>query len=115
MASKSFNELISSMTTEDVNSSEVSLDFVCNSAKDFYHQLSENLDGFVVREEQETIIDECINSIFNDEIIIAQAGTGTGKTFAYTLAALPFVKERKTPLIICITKSIERKRYSFHC
>lgn len=100
MASKSFNELISSMTTEGVNSSEASLDYVRNTAKDFYHQLSENLDGFVVREEQETIIDECINSIFNDGIIIAQAGTGTGKTFAYTLAALPFVKERKTPLII---------------
>jgi len=100
MASKSFNELISSMTTEGVNSSEVSLDFVCNSAKDYYQTLSENLDGFVVRKEQETIINECIKSIFNNEVIIAQAGTGTGKTFAYTLAALPFVKERKIPLII---------------
>lgn len=50
--------------------------------------LAELLDGYQPREEQQTLATAIEDAIADDETLVAEAGTGTGKTFAYLIPAL---------------------------
>lgn len=100
----SFTKLIESLTsgneTGEKAISELSFEYITNEVAAGYEKLSKSLPGFCKREQQQEIIKACTKSMFDNENLIAQAGTGTGKTYAYTLAAIPFIKEANRPLII---------------
>lgn len=49
---------------------------------------AEHLPNFAVRDQQQLLADEISNTFERGEILIAEAGTGTGKTFAYLVPAL---------------------------
>lgn len=46
------------------------------------------LPGFAVREEQRAMADAVASAMARREVLVAEAGTGTGKTFAYLVPAL---------------------------
>ena len=50
--------------------------------------LSKTLDGYEARQSQSTMALACLEAILGDGVLIAEAGTGTGKTLAYLVPAL---------------------------
>ncbi|MGB5397083.1 MAG: DEAD/DEAH box helicase, partial [Gammaproteobacteria bacterium] len=50
--------------------------------------LSATLDGFQVRENQLELCDAIEEAINNKQVLVAEAGTGIGKTFAYLVPAM---------------------------
>ena len=50
--------------------------------------LAHNVPGFAAREQQQAMTDAVEQSISNQRSLIVEAGTGTGKTFAYLVPAL---------------------------
>jgi ATP-dependent DNA helicase DinG len=65
-----------------------------------YQILAQSIVGFKKREGQEQIIRSCVNAIFNNQVLLSQAGTGIGKTFSYLLGCLPYVREQSKHLIV---------------
>lgn len=49
---------------------------------------SKKLDGFMAREGQQALSEAIENVLSNGEVLVAEAGTGIGKTFAYLVPAL---------------------------
>lgn len=54
----------------------------------------------VLRENQESIIDNIYNSIYNGNNLIIEAGTGTGKTLAYLISAIMYIKNNNKSVVI---------------
>ncbi|MFC3195052.1 ATP-dependent DNA helicase [Marinicella sediminis] len=50
--------------------------------------LAQNISGFVPREQQIIMAEKIVEVIDQQDVLIAEAGTGTGKTFAYLVPAL---------------------------
>ncbi len=81
------------------------------SLKDFFRAespLSRALDGFTPREGQALMAEAVAAAIENTEHLVVEAGTGTGKTFAYLVPAL--VSGRKT-IISTGTKALQDQLY----
>ncbi|HET7396080.1 MAG TPA: DEAD/DEAH box helicase, partial [Gammaproteobacteria bacterium] len=49
---------------------------------------ADKLPGFSVREQQQELAAKIAEALDNHEVLVAEAGTGTGKTFAYLVPAL---------------------------
>jgi ATP-dependent DNA helicase DinG len=71
-------------------------------------KLSEAIDGFVPRQAQTDMAVAVENTIKNKAPLIVEAGTGTGKTFAYLAPAL--LSERKT-IISTGTKNLQEQLF----
>lgn len=71
--------------------------------------LAQHVRGFQARTEQETLASAIQNSIQHHQTLIAEAGTGTGKTFAYLLPALS--ASPKT-LISTATKTLQEQIFT---
>lgn len=65
---------------------------------------AEMVQGFSPREQQQTLADEVADAIEKQHILIAEAGTGTGKTFAYLVPAL---QSNKRVIISTGTKTLQ--------
>jgi ATP-dependent DNA helicase DinG len=50
--------------------------------------LAERIDGFTVRPQQQKLAQTIADVLNNDDSLVCEAGTGTGKTFAYLVPAL---------------------------
>src|ERR1700749_1503591 len=50
--------------------------------------LARTLEGFAPREQQQTLAAAVARALQDMQVLVAEAGTGTGKTFAYLLPAL---------------------------
>ncbi|HEY1991866.1 MAG TPA: DEAD/DEAH box helicase, partial [Gammaproteobacteria bacterium] len=50
--------------------------------------LARTLEGFVPRAQQQTLAAAVAHALQDMQVLVAEAGTGTGKTFAYLLPAL---------------------------
>ena len=74
-----------------------------DAIREAYQQLTESM-GLVPRWGQRQMIAEVANALGNAEaetpIAVVEAGTGTGKTIAYLVAALPIARARKKKLVI---------------
>ncbi len=70
--------------------------------------LSEAIDGYQPREEQIEMADAIATAIDDHETLIVEAGTGTGKTFAYLVPAL--LSKKKT-LVSTGTKHLQDQLY----
>ena len=71
-------------------------------------KLSDAIDGFVPRQAQTDMAVAVENTIINKAPLIVEAGTGTGKTFAYLAPAL--LSERKT-IVSTGTKNLQEQLF----
>lgn len=74
----------------------------------FYDLLPEHV--YEVREEQIYTAYQIADSVCKGKVHFAEAGVGTGKTFAYLLAAIAFARFRKKPAIIaCASTALQEQ------
>ena len=69
---------------------------------------SELLDGFQVRESQLALCDSITRAIHQNDVLVAEAGTGIGKTFAYLV---PAILSNKKVIISTGTKHLQDQLY----
>ena len=69
---------------------------------------ADKLDGFKVRDVQLQLADKIIETIEENATLIAEAGTGTGKTFAYLVPVI--IKNKKT-IISTGTKNLQEQLF----
>ena len=65
-----------------------------------YHSLSLKINEFNTRDSQLNIIRDFATSIHHKKLLVAQAGTGIGKTLSYILGALNYIKNEDSQLVI---------------
>ena len=73
--------------------------------RDSFLALKQDMDGFRVRQAQNKMIAEVSKTLSGhypdtNKILCVEAPTGTGKTFAYLLSAIPIAKANKKKLVI---------------
>ncbi|MGE5652709.1 MAG: ATP-dependent DNA helicase [Bacillota bacterium] len=84
--------------------------FKYDGEKDFYQQLDDWVGdlfydrlpemGYETREEQIFTTFHMIKALREKRVLFAEAGSGTGKTFAYLLACLCYARQRGKPVIL---------------
>lgn len=66
--------------------------------------------GYEVRDEQIFTAFQIADSICEQKVHLAEAGLGTGKTFAYLLSAIPYARFSGKPVIIaCATSALQEQ------
>lgn len=66
--------------------------------------------GYEIRDEQIFTAFQIADAICNNKIHLAEAGLGTGKTFAYLLSAIPYARFSKKPVVIaCATTALQEQ------
>lgn len=66
--------------------------------------------GYQVREEQIYTAFQIADAIINKKVHLAEAGLGTGKTFAYLLSAIPYARFSGKPVVIaCATTALQEQ------
>ncbi len=88
----------------EVDSLSFELGAQCEEALSNQGRLALQIPGFVAREAQISLAKEIVQSIESKTILVAEAGTGTGKTYAYLIPAL--LSGKKT-LISTATKTLQ--------
>lgn len=74
----------------------------------FYDILPEH--GYEVREEQIYTAFQMADALCNGKVHLAEAGLGTGKTFAYVLSAIPYARLNRKPIIVaCATTALQEQ------
>ncbi len=74
--------------------------------------LAEAFEGFIEREAQVDMAEAIESAVESSESICIEAGTGTGKTFAYLVPALIAAKEQEKKIIISTgTKNLQDQLY----
>lgn len=76
----------------------------CKSLLSEKGRLSTAIPGFVARGAQSDLAEAIAKALSDKSILVAEAGTGTGKTFAYLL---PCILSRKKALISTATKTLQ--------
>ena len=75
-----------------------------NSVQESYHQLTHKQAGFVPRKAQNFLVAEIVKTLSDTEIktrlLVAEAGTGTGKSMAYAQGAIPCAHHLQKKLVI---------------
>lgn len=69
-------------------------------------ELSQAIDGFKTRQAQDDMAQSIVDTIEQEGTLIAEAGTGTGKTFAYLI---PVLLSGKKVLISTATKTLQQQ------
>ena len=101
------------------------LPFRYTTNSDFYVQLNKWLTavfydvlpdaGFEIREEQICISYKLVNALRQKEVLLAEAGSGTGKTFAYLLPALCYARLTGLPTVIaCSSTALQEQLVQAH-
>ncbi|BBF41602.1 DinG family ATP-dependent helicase YpvA [Lachnospiraceae bacterium KM106-2] len=66
--------------------------------------------GYEIRDEQIFTAFQIADAFGKKEVHLAEAGLGTGKTFAYLLSAIPYARFRKKPVVIaCATSALQEQ------
>jgi len=74
--------------------------------------LAQHLSGFAPRAQQQAMAEQVIRTLESDGLLIAEAGTGTGKTFAYLVPALLHSQgSGKKVMISTGTKNLQDQLY----
>ncbi|MBD3232174.1 MAG: hypothetical protein GF315_00460 [candidate division Zixibacteria bacterium] len=74
-------------------------------------ELSRDLDRFEYRDGQAEMASDCLDSLQGGAFIIAEAGTGTGKSFSYLLPALISSTEGKKAFVSTRTKNLQKQLF----
>lgn len=73
-----------------------------------YDELPEH--GYEVRDEQIYTAFQVAEAMCNKKVHFAEAGLGTGKTFAYLLSAIPYARHTGKPVVIaCATSALQEQ------
>lgn len=94
--------------------------FEYNNRRDFHDKLVEWIGdvlydflpehGFEVRDEQIFTAFQIADAMCNNEVHLAEAGLGTGKTIAYLLSAIPYARMTGKPVVIaCATTALQEQ------
>ena len=74
----------------------------------FYDILPEH--GYEVREEQIYTAFQMADALCGNKVHLAEAGLGTGKTFAYLLSAIPYARLNRKPIIVaCASTALQEQ------
>lgn len=74
----------------------------------FYDILPEH--GYEVREEQIYTAFQMADALCSNKVHLAEAGLGTGKTFAYLLSAIPYARLNRKPIIVaCASTALQEQ------
>lgn len=66
--------------------------------------------GYEIRDEQIFTAFQIADAVCNKNVHLAEAGLGTGKTFAYLLSAIPYARLSKKPVVIaCATTALQEQ------
>ena len=66
--------------------------------------------GYEVRDEQIFTAFQIADAMCNNEVHLAEAGLGTGKTIAYLLSAIPYARMSGKPVVIaCATTALQEQ------
>lgn len=66
--------------------------------------------GYEIRDEQIYTAFQIADAVCNKNVHLAEAGLGTGKTFAYLLSAIPYARFSKKPVVIaCATTALQEQ------
>jgi len=66
--------------------------------------------GYEIRDEQIFTAFKIADAVCNKNIHLAEAGLGTGKTFAYLLSAIPYARFTGKPVVIaCATTALQEQ------
>lgn len=68
--------------------------------------IARNLDSYELRQEQLDMVLAIGEALTNKRHLVVEAGTGTGKSFAYTAGVLPFLGEGKKKKVVVSTFTI---------
>ena len=96
VASHTFGPLVA----DSQQNNSLSLNACMGMAANDYQILAQSITGFTQRKGQEQIIQSCVQTIFNGDALVSQAGTGIGKTFSYLVACMPFLRQQGKHLIV---------------
>lgn len=80
----------------------------CQRVLSQHGRLSTAIPGFVARPQQITLSTAIVKAIENKSVLVAEAGTGTGKTYAYLI---PCLLSGKKALISTATKTLQDQLY----
>lgn len=66
--------------------------------------------GYKIRDEQIFTAFQIADAFCNEKVHLAEAGLGTGKTFAYLLSAIPYARFSKKPVVIaCASTALQEQ------
>lgn len=96
------------------------LPFVCNNSREFKEKLPEWVGdvlydilpekGYEERDEQIYTAFQIADAFCTQQVHLAEAGLGTGKTFAYLLSAIPYARFTGKPVVIaCATSTLQEQ------
>ena len=75
--------------------------------------LATNMKNYEPRYKQREMAEDCAESLFSGNYLMAEAGTGTGKSFAYLIPAILFSISEKNRIIISTnTKNLQEQLFS---
>lgn len=73
-------------------------------------KMEKNIDSFVYRDEQLQMSYAVMQALENDNFLVAEAGTGVGKTFAYLIPAVIWASQEKDKVVISTkTKALQEQ------
>ncbi|RVT46215.1 ATP-dependent DNA helicase DinG [Rheinheimera sediminis] len=90
-------------------------DALKNQIRQIHQQLKSNLANYQPRPGQNKMVAEIANTLAGsyhtyDRTLLVEAGTGTGKSLAYLMAAIPFaLKQKKTLVIATATVALQEQ------
>lgn len=90
-------------------------DALKNQIREIHQQLKSNLTNYQPRPGQNKMVAEIANTLAGcyhsyDRTLLVEAGTGTGKSLAYLMAAIPFaLKQKKTLVIATATVALQEQ------
>ena len=70
--------------------------------------LAKTIPGYITRPQQQEMADAVLQALADDSVLIAEAGTGTGKTFAYLV---PAMMSGKKVIVSTGTKNLQDQLY----
>lgn len=78
---------------------------VKNDIRDCYKNIKEQLDNFILRKAQSYLVAQIAKTLAGEysptrKIVVAEAGTGIGKSLAYLLGAIPFALNNNKKIVI---------------
>src|SRR5512137_619877 len=82
---------------------------LCEKSRDFLiRRVSSVLTGYEARPSQLAFMDACAGAVDAGGLLLAEAGTGTGKTFAYLI---PIILSGKRAVISTKTKNLQEQLF----
>lgn len=96
----------------ELQNETLNLDTLNNIIDLGFEKIQQSFNGYEKRKDQISMAKDILHSLYHDEKIIVEAGTGTGKSFAYLIASLAFSYLKAVRVVISTeTKNLQLQLY----